>query len=416
MGVRDTITFYFRKVYNTSPRQLLLWNNVLLTICSTALTAFALYMCVLFYESFTEENSTESTGSDWIQWLGLVIVGFSLTSTCIVGIRGAYLVSLEMLLMYFWGVAVFLAPLLLGTVTCFDFYSYINVYFRHHWEEDEFLGLRKIFCKSGTASNKCKCPILGGPFYDNETSWCMGVYNATDCEEIRTDAENKGLEWGKLLTLVEASVGILNVAEIFFSLYLCFKILTAPVIEKSMLEMINYLLILPVAGCCGLSNYLWWMREHDLEYSWLTDFFIALAAAQVGLIPMGVLAGRLKHSTLLISYIVSLSIVILALGSAGTACMLFSVVLPEEFVPTTSEAADIACSRDLPGCCCCYNDDVSADNYCPEWTKEEIIQLSVLDLKMAGIVSFLCITYLLGALVVAGRFSNKLVNYKTEYV
>lgn len=40
----------------------------------------------------------------------------------------------------------------------------------------------------------------------------------------------------------------------------------------------------------------------------------------------------------------------------------------------------------------------------------------MLDLKMAGIVSFLCITYLLGALAVAGRFQNKLQNYKMEYI
>ena len=342
-------------------------------------------------------------------------MGFFLTFICSLGVRGAYLVSLELLLLYFWGVAVFLAPLLLGTVTCFDFYSYINVYFRHHWAEDNFLGIRQFFCASGTADNKCKCPILGGPHHANETMWCQDIYNATDCLSIREEATNDGLKWGQRLTLIEASVGVLNVCEIFFSLYLCFKILTAPVIEKSMLEIINYLLCAPIAGCIGLAVYLWWMREHDLPYSWLTDFYIVLAGAQVALIVMGVVAAKYKHAALLLTYIICLVIVILALASAGTACMLFTVVLPDEFVPTSDQAGAIACSRDLPGCCCC-NMGLSDAASCPEWTTNEVVQLSVLDLKMAGIVSYLCIIYLLGALVVAGRFSTKLKNYKMEYI
>jgi len=141
------------------------------------------------------------------QWLGLALVGFALTFICALGIRGAYLVSLELLLLYFWGVAVFLAPLLLGTVTCFDFYSYIDVYFRHHWEEDTFLGIREFFCAEDTANNKCMSPIMGGGLYDNETAWCQGLYNATDCAAIREEATQDGLKWGRRLTLVEASVG-----------------------------------------------------------------------------------------------------------------------------------------------------------------------------------------------------------------
>jgi len=79
------------------------------------------------------------------------------------------------------------------------------------------------------------------------------------------------------------------------------------------------------------------------------------------------------------------------------------------------QAGAIACSRELPGCCCC-DTGVTDDKACPEWSTNEVVQLSVLDLKMAGIVSFLCITYLLGALAVAGRFQNKLQNYKMEYI
>lgn len=382
---------------------------------SVTLTSFALYMSVIFYES-VEDSPGENTGTSYVAWLGLALVGFFLTLICLLGIRGAYMVSLELLLLYFWGVAVFLAPLLLGTVFSFDFLTYIRVYLKHNWEEDSFLGVRRIFCKKGTAEEQCRAPVLGGPNSDTVGEWCQKHYDgATDCSDIREEAVQEALVVGRDLTLIEASVGILNSLEILFSMYLCFRILTAPVIEKSMLEIINYLLCIPIGACCWLSYFLWWMREHELSYSWLTSFYIGLAVGQVLLIPMGVLAGRFKHATLLLTYIISLTIMIFGLGGAGVACMLFSVVLPEEFLPTADQAGDIACSRELPGCCCCdFDGDV--ESTCPEWGEHEVVQLSVLDLKMAGILSFICVSYLLGALIVAWRFQTKLKNYQVEYI
>ena len=100
-------------------------------------------------------------------------------------------------MIYFWGIAFFLAPLLYTTVLCFEFYTYIDVCFRHHWEEDNFLEIRKLFCEADTADNKCVCPILGGSNYDTELAWCQGEYGgATDCESIRETAVNEGLMWG----------------------------------------------------------------------------------------------------------------------------------------------------------------------------------------------------------------------------
>ena len=404
----------FQWLMNRSPRQLLLVNNTILVICSVALSAFSLYMCALFYKSVTA-TSNESSGTGWMQWGGFAIVGMSLTFVCIVGIRGAKIVSLELLLFYFWGIAFFLAPLLLSTVMCFEFYSYIDVYFRHHWEDDNFLEIRKLFCRGSTASTKCKCPILGGPNYDTELEWCAAEFNgATDCEDIRKDALNEALVWGTQFTLVEASVGVLNVSEIVFSLYLCFKILTLPVIHESMNDVVNYLLAIPVAACCGLTYYLWWMRQQRLSYSWLTDFFIAMAVGLLMLVPWGVVAGRLKNMTMMTIYIVVLVLLIFGLASAGIACMLFSVVLPDQFFPTSDQAAEIACDRNLPGCCCCNS--ATGRDMCPEWSQSEIVQLSTLDLKLAGLVAFLCLTYLLGALVVAGVVREKLKNYKSDFI
>jgi len=374
-------------------------------------------MCALFYQSVQVSVSGEnSEGTGWIQWLGLAVVGVALSITCAVGIRGAQLVSLDLLLFYFWGIAVFLAPLLLLTIISFDFYTYIDVYFHHHWEEDSFSAIRNIFCEDGTADTKCVSPILGGPNYDNVTEWCWTKYASTDCQDIRDTAVAKGMDWGQKLTIVEASVGVLNLCEIIFSLYLCFQIIKADTITTSMSEVINFLFVIPIAACVGLAIYLWWMGYANLTYSWLSEFFIALAAAQLVVVPVGIYAGAKKNMNMMIGYIVCLVIIISGMTVAGTACMLFSVVLPDEFEPSEGDAADIACLRDLAGCCCCNDGLSTGEDMCPEWTSEEIIQLTVLDLKIAGIVAFLCLVYLFGAITVASFIMDNLRNYKMEYV
>lgn len=62
------------------------------------------------------------------------------------------------------------------------------------------------------------------------------------------------------------------------------------------------------------------------------------------------------------------------------------------------------------------DDDYSSSDRCPEWSKSDIIsQLSVI-LKICGIVSFLCMLYIIGALVVSAVTRNNLKNYKSDYI
>ena len=81
----------FQWLLRRSPRQLLLVNNIILTICSISMTAFALYLMALFYKSVAEtspDGGASSNSSGWMQWLALAIIGISLTCVCIIGIRG----------------------------------------------------------------------------------------------------------------------------------------------------------------------------------------------------------------------------------------------------------------------------------------------------------------------------------------
>jgi hypothetical protein len=101
-------------------------------------------------------------------------------------------------------------------------------------------------------------------------------------------------------------------------------------------------------------------------------------------------------------------------------CMLFSIALPNTFIPTAEVAQNIACDRGLIGCCCCNNQTLVTNGIyqsrCPQWNEEEVVAMTATDMKLAGLVAFLSFAYLLGALIVAGLLRQNLKNYKSEFV
>jgi len=131
-------------------RKVLFSINLIIAVCSLALAAFSAYLAWLLYDP--------NIYSTWINWMGLSIVGLSLAVTCIVGMRGAHLVSLDLLLTYFWGITVFVAPLLLGIVACFDFYEYLNVFFAHQVRRSASLFFR--VCVIACCVCVCVCVCL----------------------------------------------------------------------------------------------------------------------------------------------------------------------------------------------------------------------------------------------------------------
>jgi hypothetical protein len=114
-------------------------------------------------------------------------------------------------------------------------------------------------------------------------------------------------------------MGIFNVLQIGLSMYICTNILTSSVITQSMNDSMNYLLMLPIGGCCGLGVYTLWMRSvcvssssflemtypdsnYELATYWVPYAFFALSAAEIIQIPLGIAAGRLKSRYMLAGY------------------------------------------------------------------------------------------------------------------
>jgi hypothetical protein len=245
-AIRTVRTYLQLKSADASPRKFLFLLIFLVAIFSLCISGFAIFLTELFY--------TRGDPSSFINWLGLAIVGLCLTSICIIGMRGTHLVNLELLLTYFWGITVFISGLSLSVVACFSFYEYIQSWFTHSWSEPSFEGVRSFFClPDGTTNTKCNVPYNDR----GSDSWCKVNYNATDCSHIRDDAIRRAVNFGRLLTLIVASVALVNIVIILITIYICYRILTREVITQSMNDIINYLLLLPMAGCIGLSIYLW---------------------------------------------------------------------------------------------------------------------------------------------------------------
>lgn len=321
-SITQRIHYPLHALYTTSPRKLLFGINFLLTVCSICIAGFCIYLCQLLYEpKFTSGKSpsshncflqtlNESFYIGWSNFLGMSIVSLCLVVTAIVGMRGAHLVSLELLLSHFWLIIIFIAPLLLGLFSCFNFYFYTKIWFKHSWELPNFLEVRKIFCNPpDTADNKCIAPLNGDflvvtddYFLNNNysvTSWCIKNFNATDCEEIRDSAINRAVEFGGTIITAQSTVGLVDLIILVWSIYISHQILTAPVITQSMMDVINYLLVLPIAGCLILTIYFWWIQDLPLTFNWFPWIFLALAIAQIIALPLGIISGRMKSRALL---------------------------------------------------------------------------------------------------------------------
>jgi hypothetical protein len=302
--VSQYVVYPFRALEATSPRKFLFGLNLLLAIVATAITSYSIYLVQLLY------NPHFITG--WSNWLILVIVGGFLILTSIVGMRGAHQVSLDLLLSYFWSVLVLFAPLLLGIFAVFNISFYTRIWFEHQWNTADFQSIRETFCDPrSTANTKCRAPTSTSPvIYENKTyssadAWCKQRFNSTDCLEIRSDAIDLAVQWGSSIIFANSIIGLVGIIVMAGCIYMSVQILTSPVITQSMLEIINYLLIIPIASCIGQAVGFWWIEEMSFKFTWLPKVYCAVAAAQIVALPVGIASGRLKSRSLLVVLVLS---------------------------------------------------------------------------------------------------------------
>eukprot|EP01038_Epipyxis_sp_PR26KG_P011503 gene11503-15409_t len=350
-------------------------------------------------------------------WLGLSVVGCCLIFTSLLGMRGAHLVSIELLLSYFWTVILCVAPFMISLFGCFNFYFFLEIWLSHQWEVANFSHMRKIFCESGTAQSACRIPLV--ELSNSSSTWCTQHYNnqtMTACVSIRDRAFTSAVKNGELLLIIQSVIGLMCLLLIALSIYISYRILTSPVLTQSMNDVINYFLTVPIAGCFSIATYMWWIQFQLKKFAWLPQLILGIGVAQVVALPLGIISGRLKSRFLLSCYIVLVSIIAFGFIGAGVSSIIFAgYILGVDFKSTTQLKNSIGCRKNLAGCV--PNCDIHAkEDQCAAWATKDVLTLLSLDFRLTGVVQFVSLLFMIGALIVAGIFRTSLKNYKSDFI
>lgn len=121
----DAVEKPMRTLCVASPRKLLFATSFLMFLSTLFMSGFNIWLCYFFYDN--------TFSYSWVNFLGLAILGALLGIICLLGMRGAHIVTLDYLLLYFWLTVVLVAPLAYGTVVAFDFIVYMDIWFQHSW-------------------------------------------------------------------------------------------------------------------------------------------------------------------------------------------------------------------------------------------------------------------------------------------
>jgi hypothetical protein len=99
-----------------------------------------------------------------------------------VNIRGA--------IRYLWALLWFLPLQIFLLIGLVDLRGVTNVWIIHWWSLSSMTWFRDRYCLNGTANTLCLVPVGGYPNYTSEDAWCESLFMATNCTEIRDDAQS----------------------------------------------------------------------------------------------------------------------------------------------------------------------------------------------------------------------------------
>ncbi|GMI19500.1 hypothetical protein TeGR_g1237 [Tetraparma gracilis] len=420
------------RVRRLTDRQYLIMNNSLILFCSLyqGLAGFGVVM--LFNQNLagTMSGTTEDRQAGTQSYMVQAVLGGFLTILSIVAIRAAIKVNIQMLIVYYWLTLVAVPLLFLFSVASLDFKDLLEGWISHRWHTEGFEFLRKYFCAEtfdedleemvDTWDTKCKAPINGGPDWATTDDWCVVEYAATDCLDIREDAEARFMVWMSWLMNINGTVGICEICLLLVSLKLVERTLTLPVIMSSLLDAMNYLVFLPAALCILVGVYLSSHDNLEVKDYWLKFLFFVGGGSMFVLSLIGIFAAREKLRGVLKFYAFSMTLVVGLLGVACASSFIFSWRINQIYsIRGDGKAGEVACRSQLYGCCCCDRageENFPDDDLCPEWTREEIIHVIEADYKLAGLVAAISCLFALRASRACWILLANLKSYKCVYL
>mmetsp|Transcript_3646 Transcript_3646/g.6905 ORF Transcript_3646/g.6905 Transcript_3646/m.6905 type:complete len:436 (-) Transcript_3646:33-1340(-) len=414
------------KLRRLTDRQYLITNNFLVFLCSVYQCVCGVGIVVAFNHNFRSSGSSgsvEERSAGTMMYVIQAVVGGYLVIISILGISAARKVNIVWLIRYYWLSLIAIPMLFLFSVVVLDFKDVLQGWISHRWDRVEFDFLRKYFCDDdengeSTWDTKCEAPINGGLQYDTTDDWCLASYGATDCSEVREKAESRFLKLMGTFMNINGTVGIINMFLLLMSLKLVERTLTLPVIMSSMLDAINWLLLVPVAFCIMTGLFFTQHEQLQVEDAWLKNLFFAGGGSLFCLLCIGIFASREKLRGVLTFYAGCMSIVVILLGFACASSFIFAWQIGQIYgIKGDGLVGKVACSSQLYGCCCCENEGtVTDEELCPEWSRQEIIHVIEADFKLAGLVAAISCLFAIRATRACWILIHNLRDYKCVYI
>jgi hypothetical protein len=364
----------------------------------------------------------------------LGLVGIIIFFTEILTLRVIREVNLVGCVRYMWSLY-WLVPIeILLVVSLFDYHRVTDVWIRHWWLTPSFDWFRQQFCLEGTANTECTVPIDGGAEFDSEDEWCSFYYNATNCAQIKIDAQKEMAAVSYVFLTSNAIWGLLLVCLLCLALRMLEGIITAPIVQSSKQANIPLWLSLPCLGCLAGGATLLFSpssavgNEIGSEVFWVGVAYFASGGSFLFAVLLGwfistysVLNSRDKlHKQIAVSlFIATMVLTIFILMVVFAASLVFSVDLVDYGI-SDEERGSIACYVDTANSCTnCYPNDEGwdpAEPQCPEWTLDDVVKVLQTQLKQSATLAAIFLIYAFSALRFGFVLRSHVSRYQIEYV
>ncbi|KAF4319703.1 hypothetical protein BBO99_00006174 [Phytophthora kernoviae] len=237
----------------------------------------------------------------------------------LLGFVGAGRDKSRLLLLFFFLNFLLLTGLFVACYAAFFFRDALESWVKHHWSSDVLAALRE--------------------------KECCATYDKT-------------VDYLEHQLVVVGAVGVVCMLLVVAAMYCVVRIVTVPIVMRSMLSVTNAVFVLLGTGLFifGLS-----VKVHDEMTSgqrWIAIIFIVVGTLMVALSVLGIVGSRAKSRSLLLIYVIGLGSCLIALLVCSVSAFSFSDNLASTYNAHTSST--LACDINLSGCTNC-TDSVACD-------------------------------------------------------
>lgn len=299
------------------------------------------------------------------------------------------------------------------------------------WLRAELSWFRSYFCPVGTANSLCKVPIGGGADFSSEMDWCIYNYNATNCGEIRNNAQT---DMEVTLLTYYGALGGWGCILLFLMLLMMNsleRIISKPIVQKSRETNVPAWLTLPTLGNGLVGSVLLYSQasllstDSGADYEWIgviyliaaAFFFIALLTGWfLSTFSIRNSADKSKKNIAVVIFIGVMAANVLLLASIFAASIMFSVNLVDTTPIPGSKRGDVACFIDEKAGTCTSCGALIPDEQCPEWTTSDMMKILKTQLKQSATMSAIFFLYAVNILRFGFVLRKHLSLYQIDYV